>query len=220
MHSGAQCTDVEWEGYEGLPVERFIYSELGRNSLVYGVFPTADIIADWIADACTQPEVLKTRKCSDILFDHIWSSNNAQFAISGIVVEPASIACFPPDTDPDVSWCGQTFTCGAGGTAKSTAINLPFRHGVTVRTQSMPTSDGAIYCQNLSISQIELIAKETVTSVKNYGRIANFHRGNNEGYDFLELNRLNLVNAYASGSDQFMRQIVVKNSTFISVLAH
>jgi hypothetical protein len=74
--------------------------------------PSASTLARWIVTACLDAGTTRLEVCAKRLLREIWSASNAQFPVSGYVIEPASVIGGPADQP----------RC------------FPFRNGVTVRT--------------------------------------------------------------------------------------
>lgn len=121
---GSGTTQTDFPGYEGLPVKRCIYLEGGFKGLVYTLHPSKEQMATWIARACDFVAAAQQPACARYLwwgdgtnidYTRIWGSNNAQFPVTGNVIESGAAA-----------------GCGSG----SKYFNIQFRDGVTVATQT------------------------------------------------------------------------------------
>jgi hypothetical protein len=137
--SGQIVTD--FPNYEGLPVKRCIYTEGGLTGLAYTLHPTKDQLAVWIDRACAKLSGVSQPKCGAELFDVMWKSNNAQYVVTGNVIEDGK---------------------GSGCSSGSQRFNIQFRDGVTV---GIPTTGGYQMCwaQPRSIEQQEKDRKEINT---------------------------------------------------------
>jgi hypothetical protein len=111
-HNCADTTSADWPG---VPLQRCKYDELGAKAEVTLALPDGERLARWTVTACRDAAAKNIQACATYLRKRIWSASNAQFPVSGYVIEPKSVL---------------------GGTSNAPYCFL-FRNGVTVRTASV-----------------------------------------------------------------------------------
>jgi hypothetical protein len=109
------------QGAKRFPIRRCSYDDSGFTAEVIMMNPDEDQIAAWVVNTCQKSNRVTTgvftfERCIISAARQIWWQANAQYPISGLVVEPG-VAC---DKATDAQW--------------------GFRHGVTVRLEGMPKS--------------------------------------------------------------------------------
>jgi len=200
--SGQIFTD--FPGYEGLSVKRCIYTEGNLTGLAYTLHPTKKQLATWIDRACAPLTAAPQSDCGRELFKVMWRSNNAQFIVTGNVIEDGS---------------------GSGCSSDAQRFNIQFRDGVTV---GIPTTGGHRMCwpEPRSITQQEKDRKETNTLAyftsrtstlnlatyekmtgANVARTAITHKklGLHPTAQWLMLSRANYIHAIKHGEDKFLK---------------
>jgi hypothetical protein len=111
------CTPVTQAGWDGFPTMRCTYTELGAKASVTLLDPDATQLARWTVTACLDAGATQMKRCAKYLRLRIWGASNAQFPVSGYVIEPKSVL---------------------GGSSNDPLCFL-FRDGVTIRTQNVTT---------------------------------------------------------------------------------
>ncbi|QND44659.1 glucosaminidase domain-containing protein (plasmid) [Rhizobium lusitanum] len=155
---GGGSIQKDYPEYEGYPVKRCIYQITSPNvlkGLVYTLHPTAEQVAAWTAFACIRADASDQSACATRLFrtgssetEGLYESNNAQFPVSGNVIEIGS----------------------AGGCTKATVNNnIFFRHGVTVKLKALPS---VCSTQAFSISDQEQYSKSAVERYRFVARVS------------------------------------------------
>lgn len=164
------------DGSKRFPILYCRYQLEGLTGRVIMMNPDADQIARWVVTTCHQSAVTKTElsyeQCVVAVSRMIWLQANAQFPITGIVVEPANLC--------KTSWSG--------------SARFGFRHGATVGIEGVPRSSDdpvidacgvgdlrmAPSCTNAEMSDVQLEAALTGEVVKTadnaYARLANLSR--------------------------------------------
>lgn len=85
------CTDVSSVDWPGVPLQRCKYTELGTTAKVTLVFSDSQRLARWTVMACKDASAKDMEACASYLKKRIWSASNAQFPVSGFVIEPKSV---------------------------------------------------------------------------------------------------------------------------------
>lgn len=128
------------------------YSSEGRKGRVILLNVDADRLARWAISACKATNQGATARCLTAVLNDLWCPSNAQFPVSGTVVEPADIC------DP-----------GSSGSAL-----FAFRDGVTVKLRSFKPPNGATCVkQQLTETQLAAVLSEAALKSKLYARVAN-----------------------------------------------
>lgn len=109
------CVDATRDGWQGVPLLRCSYTELTAKADVTLALPDAARLARWTVTACHDANAADMTACARHIEKRIWSASNAQFPVSGYVIEPKSVL---------------------GGTSNAPYCFL-FRDGVTVRTATV-----------------------------------------------------------------------------------
>ena len=113
----------------------------------------ADQLARWTISACKATDQGTTKRCLTAVVNDLWCSSNAQFPVSGTVVEPAE-------------------NCNQG---PGLAL-IAFRDGVTVKLKSFKPPNGRTCVkQQLTANQLANVLAEAPMKSANYARIANAH---------------------------------------------
>lgn len=111
-------------GAERFPIRYCRYVDHGVSARVLTMNPDAEQIARWVVGVCRASSrigpTLSRDQCVVAAARMIWLQANAQFPISGMVVEPASLC--------NATWTGQA--------------RFGFRHGVTVALAGVPPTPG------------------------------------------------------------------------------
>ncbi|MFK0207186.1 hypothetical protein [Agrobacterium sp. NPDC090283] len=97
LEGGGNCEDVTVPGYEGFPTKRCVYAsaDAGKKAFpplraqVILLQPSAQQLASWSVQACRAVGANDSQMptCLAELRSHVISSNGAQFAVAGSVVE-------------------------------------------------------------------------------------------------------------------------------------
>lgn len=143
------CSDITLEGWQGVPLVRCRYTELETSAEVTLALPDAGRLARWTVTACKDAGAADMQACARHIERRIWSASNAQFPVSGFVIEPRSVL---------------------GGSSNDPYCFL-FRNGVTVRTASVsagPPQGGKCVPQSAE--------NDPVTRALKYARIASTTR--------------------------------------------
>lgn len=109
------CAATTLDGWQGVPLSRCRYSELGAQAEVTLALPDAARLARWTVTACRDAAAADMTACARHVERRIWSASNAQFPVTGYVIEPKSVL---------------------GGNSNAPFCFL-FRDGVTVRTAAV-----------------------------------------------------------------------------------
>jgi len=109
------CTPVALANWPGVDAVRCRYTERGASAAVTLLLPDARQLARWTLTACTDAHASDMAACARHIEARIWKSSNAQFPVSGFVVEPRSVL---------------------GGHSREPYCFL-FRDGVTIRTATV-----------------------------------------------------------------------------------
>ena len=113
----------------------------------------ADQLARWTIAACKATDQGTTARCLTAVVNDLWCPSNAQFPISGTVIEPAD-------------------NCGQG----SGSALIAFRDGVTVRLKSFkPPSGRTCVKQQLTDDQLAKVLSEPPAKSAFFARVANAH---------------------------------------------
>lgn len=164
------------DGRKRFPILYCRYQLEGLAGRVVMMNPDADQIARWVVTTCHQSAVTKTElsyeQCVVAVSRMIWLQANAQFPITGMVVEPAKLC--------KTAWSG--------------SARFGFRHGATVGIEGVPkSSDDTVIdacgvgdlrkapsCTNTQMTDVQLEAALTSDVVKTadnaYARLANLSR--------------------------------------------
>jgi hypothetical protein len=143
------CSDTAVDGWQGVPLVRCRYTELGTSAEVTLALPDAGRLARWTVTACKDAGAVDMRACARHIERRIWFASNAQFPVSGFVIEPRSVL---------------------GGSSNDPYCFL-FRSGVTVRTAAVsagPPQAGSCVPQSAE--------NDPVTRALKYARIASTTR--------------------------------------------
>ncbi len=111
----ADCAPVALANWTGVDTVRCRYAELGASAAVTLLLPDAARLARWTVTACRDAAATSMVACARHVEARIWRASNAQFAVSGFVIEPRSVL---------------------GGSSQEPFCFL-FRDGVTIRTASV-----------------------------------------------------------------------------------
>ena len=132
--------------YHAVPVSDCRYSFAGAKARVLMSNVDGDQLARWTVSACREEAGAQMLDCLKVTMHNVWCGSSGQFAIAGVVREPADIC---------------------GGQAGREAL-IPFRHGVTVKSAGTP------YCsiQPLSPDAEAASISGRVEEAKRFGRIA------------------------------------------------
>lgn len=109
------CSDTTLAAWADVPLKRCRYSELGAQADVTLALPDAARLARWTVTACRDAAARDMPACARHVERRIWSASNAQFPVTGYVIEPKSVL---------------------GGSSNAPYCFL-FRDGVTVRTAAV-----------------------------------------------------------------------------------
>jgi hypothetical protein len=135
---------------KGISILDCRYPFAGKTARILMANVDATQLARWTVSACKANSIDDLDRCLEVTSHSIWCGSNAQFAISGVVREPADIC---------------------GGPAGKEGL-ITFRDGVTVETENVP------YCATKPLSEQEeqasVIGK--VARTKRIGRIAMVNR--------------------------------------------
>jgi hypothetical protein len=129
------CAEIQIAAWSGVPLLRCKYRELGAAAEVTLALPDASRLARWTVAACRDAAAADMSVCARWLESRIWSASNAQFPVSGYVIEPRSVL---------------------GGSSQDPMCFL-FRDGVTVRTaeiSSRPPENGSCVPQRAETDPI------------------------------------------------------------------
>ena len=129
------------------------YTSAGLSGRVLMVNADADQLARWTISACKATNQKTTALCLTAVVNDLWCPSNAQFPISGTVVEPAE-------------------NCGKG----SGSALIAFHDGVTVRLKSFKPNSSTCVKQQLTPDQLEKVLAEPPVKSAFLARIANAHR--------------------------------------------
>lgn len=109
------CSSTTLDEWEGVSLLRCEYSELGATAQVTLALPDAARLARWTVTACRDAGAVNMSACARHMEKRIWFASNAQFPVSGYVIEPRSVL----------------------GGSSDEPICFLFRDGVTVRTAAV-----------------------------------------------------------------------------------
>jgi hypothetical protein len=143
------CSSTTLDKWQGVPLLRCEYSELGAKAQVTLALPDAARLARWTVTACRDAGAGDMSACTRHLERRIWSASNAQFPVSGYVIEPKSVL---------------------GGSSDEPFCFL-FRDGVTVRTAAVSSrapQSGRCVPQSAE--------NDTITRAFSFARIASTSR--------------------------------------------
>jgi hypothetical protein len=130
------------------------YTNSGLKGRVLMVNADADQLARWTISACQATHQKTTAQCLTAVVNDLWCPSNAQFPISGTVVEPAE-------------------NCNSG----SGSALIAFRDGVTVVLKSFkPPSGRTCVKQQLTANRLAEVLAESPLRSAFYARVANTHR--------------------------------------------
>lgn len=110
-----ECMPVTPANWTGVDSVRCRYTEGGAAAVVTLLLPDAIRLARWTVTACRDASASSMVDCARHIEARIWRASNAQFAISGFVIEPRSVL---------------------GGSSQEPYCFL-FRDGVTIRTATV-----------------------------------------------------------------------------------
>jgi hypothetical protein len=116
-HLRCDPPDLHTPRWEGFPVTKCRYSDVGVTTTLLMLNPSADQLARWTVTACHDAEAASISACTRHMEDLIWRGSTGLFPVSGYLVEPAS---------------------AAGGTGDGPECML-FRDGVTISTDTWDT---------------------------------------------------------------------------------
>jgi len=129
------------------------YTNSGLKGRVLMVNADADQLARWTISACKATVKGTTPECLTSVVNNLWCPSNAQFPISGTVIESAD-------------------NCNAG----SGSALIAFRDGVTVVLKSFKPPNGRTCVkQQLTPNQLANVLAEFPLRSASYARIANAH---------------------------------------------
>ncbi|NEX92640.1 glucosaminidase domain-containing protein [Caulobacter sp. 17J65-9] len=117
MEGDCELAQPPLGGWDGFPVQRCSYTAMGVQARVFMLNPSADQLARWTASACLDAAANDPKACVRWLVGETWAASNAQFPVTGYVIEPAA---------------------SAGGSGSAATCQY-FRDGVTSRTASSST---------------------------------------------------------------------------------
>jgi hypothetical protein len=115
QYMAQRCTPVTLSSWPNIPTQRCSYVSLNTRAEVTLILPDAIQLATWTVTACRDASAVNMEKCVQHIEKRIWSASNAQFVVSGYVIEPRLVL---------------------GGNSNEPLCFL-FRDGVTVRTASV-----------------------------------------------------------------------------------
>jgi hypothetical protein len=116
------CVPAALPGWTGFPLQRCEYAHLGATARVTMLNPDANRLARWTVTACLDARAAQMDRCLRHIERRIWHASNAQFPVSGFVIEPRSVLGMSPPNAP---------------------LCFLFRNGVTMRTASLTTAPPA-----------------------------------------------------------------------------
>lgn len=143
------CSATNAANWTGFVLMRCNYTHLGASANVSMLNPDAAQLARWTVTACRDAAANHMEACTQHIIRRIWSASNAQFPVTGYVIEPKSVL---------------------GGTSNAPLCFL-FRDGVTIRTASVttrPPQNGRCVPEDAE--------SESATHAFNFARIASTTR--------------------------------------------